>query len=159
MFAAMKSSFRSSVLLTLLLAFGPMFSVPRVEAAASYQRSLLRLHNKERIKRNRKPLRLHGALNRAAVKYAKVMSDNDHFDHTGPAPDFTTFDERIKAECPTCFTTMGENIALGQKTPAEVTKAWMRSPGHRRNILYGRFKSVGFGKAGAEPYWSTSFGG
>ncbi len=143
----------------MLLLLGFVAEAPKAEAASSYQRILLRLHNEERAKRNRPPLRLHAALNRAAVKYAKVMDQNNHFDHTGPAPTFSTFDQRIKDECPSCFTTMGENIALGQKTPADVHRAWMLSPGHRRNILNGGFRFVGFGKAGTEPYWSTSFGG
>ena len=37
----------------------------------------------------------------------------------------------------------GENIAKGQKTPAEVTKAWYNSTGHRANMLNKNFTKVG----------------
>jgi uncharacterized protein YkwD len=146
-----------------LLLLGIFFSLPSLAPPAqgqtAYQKQLLRLHNRERAKRNIRPLRLHPALNRAAVKYARVMNANDHFDHTGPAPDFSTMPDRIKAECSSCFSTMGENIALGQRNPAEVTRGWMNSPGHRRNILNRRFTRVGFGRAGSPIYWCTNFGG
>ena len=33
------------------------------------------------------------------------------------------------------YKTAGENIAKGQKTPAQVVNAWMNSQGHRENIL------------------------
>jgi uncharacterized protein YkwD len=153
---------------TLRLLFSVVFALgillplaPEASAAASagYQKKLLRLHNEERKKRNKPPLRLRGALNAAAVKYAIVMDQNNHFDHVGPAPGFSTFDQRIKAECPDCFTTMAENIALGQANEAAVNTAWIKSPGHRRNILNGNFRFVGFGRAGSEPYWVANFGG
>lgn len=37
----------------------------------------------------------------------------------------------------------GENIAKGQKTPAEVTKAWYNSAGHRANMLSKNYTKVG----------------
>lgn len=150
------SSLRTCLLLTAFLSVFTALS-PRVEAATLYQRQLLRLHNAEREKRNLPRLRFHGALNRAAVRYARLMDSTDHFDHTGP--DGSTFDQRIEAAGGTGFSTIAENIALGQKTAAEVTRAWMNSPGHRRNILRRSFRFVGFGKAGTESYWVTNFGG
>jgi uncharacterized protein YkwD len=36
----------------------------------------------------------------------------------------------------------GENIAGGQQTPQEVVDAWLRSPGHCRNIM-GDFTHLG----------------
>ena len=30
---------------------------------------------------------------------------------------------------------IGENIACGQRSPTEVVRGWMNSPGHRANIL------------------------
>ncbi|MCC6751300.1 MAG: transporter, partial [Deltaproteobacteria bacterium] len=56
----------------------------------------------------------------------------------------------------------GENIALGQPTPAQVMKSWMTSPGHRANIL-GPFTHLGTGYvpcgtgAFAKPYWTQDF--
>ncbi len=39
----------------------------------------------------------------------------------------------------------GENIAGGQRDPAEVVDAWMNSPGHRANILSEDFTHMGAG--------------
>ena len=45
------------------------------------------------------------------------------------------------------FGAMGENIAKGQRTPAEVMTGWMNSPGHKANILNCGFKNIGVGVA------------
>jgi uncharacterized protein YkwD len=40
---------------------------------------------------------------------------------------------------------MGENVAYGQKDPADVMRAWMNSPGHRANILNAKYTEIGVG--------------
>ncbi len=55
----------------------------------------------------------------------------------------------------------GENVAAGQTTAQAVMRAWMRSPGHRRNILTCSFRHIGVGLAYARngtPYWTQDFG-
>ena len=55
---------------------------------------------------------------------------------------------------------VGENIAAGQKTPEEVVKAWMKSDGHRANILNPSFGKIGIGYVkGGEygAYWVQIF--
>ena len=57
--------------------------------------------------------------------------------------------------------TIGENIACGQRSPAEVVRGWMDSPGHRANILKPAFTHIGVGFAGGGPagtYWTQLFG-
>jgi uncharacterized protein YkwD len=57
---------------------------------------------------------------------------------------------------------VGENIACGQRSPAEVVRGWMDSPGHRANILKRDFTHIGIGLAGgsrAGTYWTQLFGG
>lgn len=58
------------------------------------------------------------------------------------------------------FSMAGENIAYGQKSPEEVMRVWMNSPGHRSNILSSRYSDIGCGVAmkGNTPYWCTCFG-
>lgn len=132
---------------------------PQAEAATAYQRQLLRFHNQERAKRNRAPLRLHGVLNRSSIRYAKLMGKQpgNYLSHTGP--DGSTFVRRIQAAGSRSFQAMAENLALGHRSPRQVTKAWMSSPGHRRNILSARYRFVGFGRAGSGPHWVVNFGG
>ncbi|MNR50485.1 Cysteine-rich secretory protein family protein [compost metagenome] len=43
------------------------------------------------------------------------------------------------------FRYAGENIAKGQRTPEEVVKDWMNSPGHRKNILNPHYTMIGVG--------------
>ncbi|MCA9099869.1 MAG: CAP domain-containing protein [Pirellulales bacterium] len=38
---------------------------------------------------------------------------------------------------------VGENIAMGQRNASEAVRDWMNSPGHRANILNGRYSRVG----------------
>jgi uncharacterized protein YkwD len=49
---------------------------------------------------------------------------------------------------------IGENIAFGTgelSTPREIVVAWMRSPGHRRNILDRSYRETGMGVVPAAP--------
>ena len=43
------------------------------------------------------------------------------------------------------WSNVGENIARGQRNPAEVVESWMNSPGHRANILNPEFSYMGVG--------------
>ncbi len=38
---------------------------------------------------------------------------------------------------------VAENIALGQRSTAEAIQSWMNSPGHRANMLSGRYSRIG----------------
>jgi uncharacterized protein YkwD len=58
------------------------------------------------------------------------------------------------------FSSAGENIAAGQKTPEEVVNGWMNSEGHRANILNGKFTTIGVGyvEGGSYgSYWTQEF--
>jgi uncharacterized protein YkwD len=49
---------------------------------------------------------------------------------------------------------LAENIAWGTgslATPAQIVRGWMNSPGHRANILNGRFRDIGVGVALGAP--------
>jgi len=54
----------------------------------------------------------------------------------------------------------GENIAGGQKTPAEVMKGWLNSTGHKANILNKNFTRIGvanYKNAAGKDYWVQIF--
>jgi uncharacterized protein YkwD len=52
----------------------------------------------------------------------------------------------------------GENVAVGQETPASVMRAWLNSPGHRRNILSPNYRYIGVGYVNnGRPYWTQNF--
>jgi uncharacterized protein YkwD len=94
---------------------------------------------------NRAPrLRSSRSLDRVAQDYADKMLRESFYDHT--APDGSTVLERVRSTGYT-FTSVGENIALGQFEPSEVIEGWADSPGHRRNMLDRDFREVGHGVA------------
>lgn len=55
---------------------------------------------------------------------------------------------------------VAENIAVGYATPASVVKAWISSPGHRRNILDCSLRHIGVGVVlrGLVLWWTQDFG-
>lgn len=58
------------------------------------------------------------------------------------------------------FTQWGENVAYGYDTAAAVHSGWMRSPGHRANILNCKFTHMGAGvatSASGVRYWTEQF--
>lgn len=113
---------------------------------AAYQQEVLRLVNIERQKAGVAPLTMDNtALTAAAMKRAEELQKL--FEHTRPdGSDCFTVLKEYKVPFPSARSyCAGENIAYGQRTPAEVVNAWMNSPGHRANILKDRFSQIGVG--------------
>ncbi len=57
---------------------------------------------------------------------------------------------------------MGENIAMGQRSPEEVVTAWMNSESHRENIMDPEFNRIGtacYRDARGRAHWVQMFGG
>jgi uncharacterized protein YkwD len=57
---------------------------------------------------------------------------------------------------------LGENVAYNYDTPDAVVRGWMRSPGHRANILRPAFNRVGVGcvvDARGHRWWTQDFAG
>lgn len=106
------------------------------------------LINAERRKRGLRPLRHNARLAKAASRHARDMTRRKYFSHTSRGG--STFVDRIlKARYVRSRRgrwVLGENLAWGSgryATPASIVRSWMRSPGHRRNILDRRFRDIG----------------
>ncbi|MFT4143660.1 MAG: CAP domain-containing protein [Mobilitalea sp.] len=121
---------------------------------SSYAAQVLKLINAERAKEGLSALTTNTTLTSAANVRAKETKTS--FSHTRPdgSSCFTAL-----TQAGVTYKTAGENIAYGQKTPAEVVKAWMESPGHRANIMNANFHKVGIGvyQTGGVIYWSQLF--
>ncbi|MEY2247950.1 sigma-70 family RNA polymerase sigma factor [Streptomyces sp. BF23-18] len=115
------------------------------------------LVNKERAAAGCGPLTEDPQLEDAAQAHSDDMAARDFFEHTNP--DGADPGERITA-AGYRWSTYGENIAMGQQTPAAVMDSWMNSPGHRANILNCSFKNIGVGvhKGSGGPWWTQDFG-
>ncbi len=57
------------------------------------------------------------------------------------------------------YTTAGENIAMGHRTPEAVMRGWIKSDGHRKNLLNDSFDTIGVGcyEEGGIIYWAQMF--
>jgi uncharacterized protein YkwD len=118
---------------------------------------LVAAHNVERKKEGHGPLKLSAKLLQAAVVHAKDMAEHHKLDHTGT--DKSTASERVKRTGYN-YILVGENIADGQHTVAEVMETWMNSPGHRENIL-ADFTEMGAARVEDDEgvyYWCVDFG-
>ena len=126
------------------------------QADVTIAQELLRLVNVERRRVNAPPLVLNDKLTAAAQRHAQDMATSRRMSHTGS--DGSTMRSRIDATQYN-WSTIGENVAMGQPTAAAVMAAWMSSPGHRQNILNPAFTELGVGYAtGANrPYWAHVF--
>ncbi len=127
-------------------------TVPSASTIAQGRKATLCLLNEQRRARHLPPLRGDRALERAATGFSKQMVRLRFFDHIGP--DGTTPDQRIEAAGYGAYRLLAENIAWGshkQATPAHIVAEWMRSPGHRRNILDGKLRDIGIGIVPSAP--------
>ncbi|MFB8774353.1 CAP domain-containing protein [Streptomyces broussonetiae] len=116
------------------------------------------LTNAERVRAGLRPVAVDALLTAAAQAHSADMVARDFYSHT--SPDGGRPWDRAAAAGST-RRTIGENIACGQRSPAEVVTGWMNSPGHRANILKPDFTHIGVGFAGggrAGTYWTQLFG-
>jgi uncharacterized protein YkwD len=107
------------------------------------------------------PLSMQAQLRTSARGHAQDMGDHNYFDHDSQNGD-SPFDRMQQAGFQ--GQTMGENIAAGQNSPAEVVQGWMTSPGHCKNIMQGAYRFIGIGYyyGPASQYghlWVQNFGG
>lgn len=105
------------------------------------------------------PLTWNDDLEIAAIKHAADMSKNGYFSHT--SRDGRTSDRRMVNAGYTYkgyrSFAVGENIAQGQMSIAEVMAGWFKSPGHCKNLMNPEYKEVGIAKY--NDYWVQDFGG
>ena len=124
---------------------------------AAFQKEVVRLVNVERQKQGLGKLSLNAKLSNVATLKSQDMINKNYFDHTSPTYG-SPFD--MMKQFNISYKTAGENIAKGQKTPAEVVKAWMNSQGHRENILNKNYTEIGIGvakDANGTLYWTQMF--
>ncbi len=110
-------------------------------------KSTVCLINRERSSRRLRRVKLNRRLSIAAARHGRDMVHRDYFSHVSPSG--STFLQRIRL---TGYLrqvrswSAGENLAWGsgdRGTPRSIVRSWMKSPGHRANILNGRFREVG----------------
>lgn len=136
---------------------GQKITIPDPPALKSYEDEVVRLVNVERARNGLGPLKNNWEVARVARIKSQDMANKNYFSHTSPtygSPFNMMEDFGIR------FSAAGENIAKGQRTPEEVVRGWMNSPGHRANILNRSFTEIGVGAARNKNgviYWTQLF--
>ncbi len=123
----------------------------------SYEQQVVDLVNKERAAAGLPALKVNTKLAGVAEKKAEDMRDKNYFSHTSPTYG-SPFD--MMKQFGITYTSAGENIAMGQKTPEAVMNGWMNSEGHRANILNSSFTEIGVGyvtSSNGTTYWVQQF--
>lgn len=112
---------------------------------------LIELHNAARAESwwSLKPVYKNGKLMRYAQDWADTMAKRGRMTHSN-----------MRSIMEMGFWRASENIAWNQQSEEAVMRAWLRSWGHRANIMAAGMDSVGCGvaDAGRGPYWCVCFG-
>lgn len=135
---------------------GQKVTIPTVTTSAQ-ENEVARLVNVERAKAGLPALKFNWQLSRVARYKSADMANKGYFAHNSP-----TYGSpfQMMENFGLRFSAAGENIAYGQRTPAEVMRDWMNSPGHRNNIMSRSFTEIGVGLAKNKNgvcYWTQQF--
>ncbi|NJR37677.1 MAG: CAP domain-containing protein [Leptolyngbyaceae cyanobacterium CSU_1_4] len=134
------------------------------KSVQSFVGQVVKLTNQFRAQKGLAPLTLNSKLSQAAQTHSQNMATQDFFGHLGK--DGSSASDRA-SKAGYNWRTLAENIAAGQRTPSEVVNSWIKSPGHRENILNATVKEIGVGYffLGADTgttnystYWTQNFG-
>lgn len=131
----------------------PLASTARVAA------EVVELTNAERGIHGRARLHTNSRLMRAAQVHAEQMARARQQAHVLPNAVYPRAEDRLAA-AGYQWQSFGENLALGQTSPAEAVRSWMRSRGHRSNIVHPDFTELGVGYAidrAGRPYYVQVF--
>ena len=151
------------------LVFAAPVVLPSMSDGAGVSRQILKLVNDARLSGRRcggqnypaaAPLVLNSLLTQAALTHSQDMAKHGEFDHRGH--DGSSPADRIERAGYGGHRTVGENIAAGAMSPADVTQGWLSSPAHCQNIMDSRFSEIGIAFA-VNPsstelvYWTQDF--
>ena len=105
-------------------------------------REIVYLVNVERAQRSLAPLRINTRLVLDARLQADQIAETGVLDHVILSAPYPTPSTRAEA-AGYAWNALGENLALGFTDAPSAVAAWMRSPGHRANILAGGYSETG----------------
>ncbi|WP_144512830.1 CAP domain-containing protein [Bacillus sp. FJAT-22090] len=124
-----------------------------VQVSSTIQQ-VVELVNSERAKAGLKALQIDTKLTQSAQAKSQDMKNKNYFSHTSPTYG-SPFDQMKSLGI--TYKSAGENIAMGQRSAAEVMDAWMKSPGHKANIMNPSYTHIGVGLSDSGYYWTQQF--
>ena len=126
-----------------------------VTKSSSVAESIRDCANRERRERGMSTLKHDSALDAAARLHARRMLALGFFDHEDPAGNGPA--DRVKRFAKRRYVIVGENIAAGFDSTGATCRGWMKSPGHRANILRSSFTRIGAGYASGEGHYGRYY--
>ncbi|CUI77842.1 CAP domain-containing protein [Cognatishimia activa] len=132
-----KPRFRVWALAVMLLT--ALFAIPSFVQAEPV-RDVANMTNQYRAKYGLKPLHISRNLERVAEAHGEDMARYSFFSHSG-SDGSDIGDRALRAGYQYCV--IAENIAQGHRSPQAVTRGWIKSPGHRQNILDSDVTEIG----------------
>lgn len=153
----------------LWMVFAAPVAMPAAADAAGVGLRMLELVNEARAAGRRcggryfapaAPLTLNEHLTAAAFAHSREMAQYMEFEHRGH--DGSTPAVRVQRAGYGNYSMVGENIAAGAMTAAEVLQGWLASPPHCENLMDSRFTQIGIAyAASSDPavgmYWTQDF--
>lgn len=120
-----------SLMVMMILTFTPASAV----TAATYEYDTIRWTNIKRDVHDKVALRGQSCVDRYAERQAAWLASHRTLKH-----------QNLRTVLDACnLTSVSENIAFGFSSGRNVVSAWMRSPGHRTNLLSSKMRWIGVG--------------
>lgn len=132
-----KSKYRVRALVVMVITAA--LAIPTL-AQSEPNRDVASLTNQYRAQYGLPPLRVSTNLERVAELHGRDMIRNRFFSHAG-SDGSDIGDRALRAGYRYCV--IAENIAQGHRSARDVAKGWMKSPGHRRNMLDSSVTEIG----------------
>lgn len=98
------------------------------------------------------PVKWNNQLERAAKKHSRYMQQRNILSHAGRGG--SDAGSRISKEGYN-WMSYGENVAAGYPTEEAAIKGWLKSKGHCKNIMSGKFRDMGVARSGT--FWTQVF--
>jgi uncharacterized protein YkwD len=119
----------------LALLAAPLTQSAQASASGNYEKSVHILTNAQRAHDGRTALKGSRCLDIFAERQARAMARKGKIYHQNLLP--------ILDRCR--LSTVGENVAYGYPSAKAVVAAWMKSPGHRANIVNSKYRLIAVG--------------
>jgi len=114
-----------------------------IGGANAFELEVIRLINIERIREGLAPLAVDQSLMMAARFKSQEMVDLSYFSHTSPVYGRSYV---IPQSLFGAYNFLSENLSSGPISAESAVSRWMRSPGHRVNIMISHATSIGIGR-------------
>lgn len=139
----------------------PEYSEEQTESPDLYQeeveQQVFDLINQKRVEAGLAPLQETEKLQEAASGHSEEMYRLNYFDHESPVEANRTLPQRLVNAGLTKYGWAGENIAMvAQPNAQALVDMWMKSQGHRENLLRPDFKYTGIAVYGdGDKFYAT----